>query len=132
VPNYEYECTQCAQRFEVWQSVGEEAPPCPECKSEVKKVFHVPRVIFKGSGFYVTDLRAEKEKSPSSGSTKASSADTADKPSSDKPGEARTTETKPGEAKSAESGSGSATNGAASSKSDATGTGSGSAPTTTK
>jgi putative FmdB family regulatory protein len=60
VPNYEYECKQCAHRFELWQSVGEDAPPCPECKSEVKKVFHVPRVIFKGSGFYVTDLRAEK------------------------------------------------------------------------
>jgi putative FmdB family regulatory protein len=60
VPNYEYECKQCAHRFELWQSVGEDAPPCPKCKSEVKKVFHVPRVIFKGSGFYVTDLRAEK------------------------------------------------------------------------
>ena len=60
MPNYEYECTQCAHRFELWQSVGEAAPPCPECESEVKKVFHVPRVIFKGSGFYVTDLRAEK------------------------------------------------------------------------
>jgi hypothetical protein len=27
----------------------------------VKKVFHPPRVHFKGSGFYLTDLRAEKE-----------------------------------------------------------------------
>ena len=60
MPNYEYECTQCAHRFEVWQSVGEDAPACENCRSEVKKVFHVPRVIFKGSGFYVTDLRAEK------------------------------------------------------------------------
>jgi putative FmdB family regulatory protein len=67
VPNYEYECTQCARRFEVWQSVGEAAPPCAECKGEVKKVFHVPRVIFKGSGFYVTDLRAEKGGNGASG-----------------------------------------------------------------
>jgi putative FmdB family regulatory protein len=61
VPNYEYECLQNAHRFEVWQPVGEAAPACPECGSQVKKIFHVPRVIFKGSGFYVTDLRSEKE-----------------------------------------------------------------------
>ena len=67
MPNYEYECTQCAHRFEVWQSVGEAAPACEQCQSEVKKVFHVPRVIFKGSGFYVTDLRAEKGGNSSTG-----------------------------------------------------------------
>lgn len=61
MPNYEYECTRDGYRFELWQPVGEAAPPCPECQSPTKKVFHVPRVIFKGSGFYVTDLRGEKE-----------------------------------------------------------------------
>ena len=61
VPNYEYECKACQKRFEIWQPVGEAAPECPSCASEVKKVFHPPRVIFKGSGFYVTDLRAEKD-----------------------------------------------------------------------
>lgn len=61
VPNYEYECVENAHRFEVWQPVGEAAPLCPECNSVVRKIFHVPRVIFKGSGFYVTDLRTEKE-----------------------------------------------------------------------
>lgn len=72
MPNYEYQCTQCARRFEIWQSVGEAAPDCPECGSRVKKVFHPPRVIFKGSGFYVTDLRAEKEKAKT-GSAKSES-----------------------------------------------------------
>jgi len=61
VPNYEYKCTQCDKVFELWQPVGEAAPPCPDCASQVKKVFHPPRVIFKGSGFYVTDLRAEND-----------------------------------------------------------------------
>lgn len=60
MPTYEYQCTQCKHQFDIWQSVGEAPPACPECGSEVKKIFHVPRVIFKGSGFYVTDLRAEK------------------------------------------------------------------------
>lgn len=73
VPNYEYKCVNCNHIFELWQNVGEAAPQCPECGSEVKKVFHPPRVIFKGSGFYVTDLRAEKEgKAGKSGETTAS------------------------------------------------------------
>ena len=78
VPNYEYKCVSCEHIFELWQNVGEAAPQCPECGSEVKKVFHPPRVIFKGSGFYVTDLRAEKEgksgKSSSAGESSAPSA----------------------------------------------------------
>ena len=69
MPNYEYRCTNCENQFEIWQEVGAAAPPCPECQSEVKKVFHPVRTIFKGSGFYVTDLRAEKGKA--AGSAKA-------------------------------------------------------------
>lgn len=110
MPNYEYECTQCAHRFEVWQSVGEDAPPCPECKSEVKKVFHVPRVIFKGSGFYVTDLRAEKGGNGSSAgkSTPGASEDKSSGTASEsaKPADTSSSESKGGDAKS-ESSSGS-------------------------
>ena len=60
MPNYEYQCTKDGSRFELWQEVGSPAPACPTCGAETKKVFHVPRVIFKGSGFYLTDTRAEK------------------------------------------------------------------------
>jgi putative FmdB family regulatory protein len=75
VPNYEYKCTQDGSRFEVWQEVGSEAPPCPTCGAPSKKVFSPPRVIFKGSGFYVTDLRAEKSggKSESGDSSESAS-----------------------------------------------------------
>lgn len=62
MPNYEYECTRDASRFELWQEVGSPPPSCPDCGAETKKIFHVPRVIFKGSGFYLTDLRAEQGK----------------------------------------------------------------------
>ncbi len=74
LPNYEYQCTACDHIFELWQPVGEAAPACPECGSAVKKVFHPPRVIFKGSGFYVTDLRAEKAASSNSSSGKSTPA----------------------------------------------------------
>lgn len=69
MPNYEYQCTQCDHRFEIWQPVGEAAPECPNCSGAVKKVFHPPRIHFKGSGFYVTDLRAEKDKSSKASAT---------------------------------------------------------------
>ncbi len=60
MPNYEYKCTQDGSRFELWQEVGTPAPPCPACGAPSKKVFSPPRVHFKGSGFYLTDLRAEQ------------------------------------------------------------------------
>jgi putative FmdB family regulatory protein len=76
LPNYEYKCTEDGSRFEIWQEVGAEAPPCPTCGAPTKKVFQPPRVIFKGSGFYLTDLRAEKSggqsKSDDSGSNLSS------------------------------------------------------------
>ena len=61
MPNYEYKCKECDNRFEIWQEVGAAAPACPECAGEVKKVLHAPKLHFKGSGFYVTDLRNEKK-----------------------------------------------------------------------
>ncbi len=77
MPTYEYQCTACDHRFDIWQQVGEAAPECPNCGGTVKKVFHPPRVHFKGSGFYVTDLRAEKEKS-STAATAAAKTDGAE------------------------------------------------------
>jgi putative FmdB family regulatory protein len=60
VPTYECSCPSCGHRFDIWQAVGSEAPACEKCASATKKVFQPPRVIFKGSGFYLTDKRAEQ------------------------------------------------------------------------
>jgi len=57
VPNYEYRCTKCENQFEIWQEVGADAPPCPQCEGEVQKIFHPVRTIYKGSGFYITDTK---------------------------------------------------------------------------
>jgi len=58
MPIYEYECTACRVRFERSQRVHD-APveTCPECGGATRRVFHPVGVIFKGSGFYVTDNR---------------------------------------------------------------------------
>jgi len=57
MPTYEYECKSCSHNFEVFQSMSD-APlkDCPECGKEVRRlIFGGTGVIFKGSGFYVTD-----------------------------------------------------------------------------
>ena len=97
VPNYEYKCTNDGSTFELWQEVGSSAPPCPDCGAPTKKVFQPPRVIFKGSGFYVTDKRAESggQKSQAAGDDKsgdksAAPAETSSETSSETKTEAKT------------------------------------------
>ncbi len=58
MPIYEYQCEDCGVRFERLQSMS--APSvaaCPECGGRVHRVISSVGVIFKGSGFYVTDNR---------------------------------------------------------------------------
>jgi putative FmdB family regulatory protein len=58
MPVYEYACTECGLRFERHQSFTDEPLEiCPECDGQVRRIIHPARVIFKGSGFYVTDNR---------------------------------------------------------------------------
>lgn len=58
MPVYEYECEQCGTHFERIQSVRDEPiHRCPECSGTVHKVFHPAGIIFKGSGWYITDSR---------------------------------------------------------------------------
>jgi putative FmdB family regulatory protein len=62
MPIYEYECKKCRSRFEKKQSFHDEpVAECPECNKKCKRVFSVGAVIYKGSGFYVTDYRKEKD-----------------------------------------------------------------------
>lgn len=59
MPTYEYECLTCGMHFESHQHFND--PPlqqCPECRGKVRRVFSPPAIVFKGSGFYVTDNRS--------------------------------------------------------------------------
>ncbi len=60
MPIYEYECEQCGVRFERLQRMAD-APltDCPECNGHVHRVMQPVGVIFKGSGFYVTDNKGK-------------------------------------------------------------------------
>jgi putative FmdB family regulatory protein len=58
MPLYEYECENCGRRFERLQSINAEpVRQCPECAGAVHKIFHAAGIIFKGSGWYITDSR---------------------------------------------------------------------------
>jgi len=58
MPIYEYACATCGHRFELRQRFSDEpVEECPECGSSVHRVFHPTGIIFKGSGWYITDSR---------------------------------------------------------------------------
>jgi len=97
MPTYEYKCTACGHAFEQFQSMS--AAPvkkCPQCgKSKVKRLLGTGAgIIFKGSGFYITDYRdssyKEKAKAESGAGTGGNSDGADSKP---------TTESKPAETK---------------------------------
>jgi putative FmdB family regulatory protein len=87
MPTYEYHCEKCGKDFEAFQSMRDEAfRTCPKelCrmskwgKGKVKRLLGTGAgIIFKGSGFYITDYRkpgyteaAKKEGGSSSGEAK--------------------------------------------------------------
>ena len=58
MPLYEYECKSCGIRFERMQHFSDEPlKDCPECGGSVHRVIQPVGIIFKGSGFYITDNR---------------------------------------------------------------------------
>lgn len=63
MPIYEYQCENCSCRFELKQSFSD-APTvtCPQCMSNAKRIFLPAPIIFKGSGFYTTDVKQTKDK----------------------------------------------------------------------
>jgi putative FmdB family regulatory protein len=84
MPTYEYRCHKCGI-FEIDQSINDKPlTNCPDCGAEIKRVISSAGIVFKGSGFYVTDQRKDKPKDES-------------KPKASKPAEKPKTENKPAE-----------------------------------
>ncbi len=78
MPIYEYVCDSCAYRFERKQSMKDEpVTTCERCGNSVTRLISSPAIMFKGSGWYVTDY-SDKLKPPTGSETPAP-------PSSEKP-----------------------------------------------
>lgn len=88
MPTYEYECAKCNKSFEISQSMKDDAlKVCPKDRCRMKtwgkgkvkrKITAGAGLIFKGSGFYITDYRSEgyKKKSESAKSESSSGGET--------------------------------------------------------
>jgi putative FmdB family regulatory protein len=58
MPTYEYVCPQCGI-FEQFHSITITIDHCPKCGKEVRRLIsRNQNIIFKGSGFHVTDNRS--------------------------------------------------------------------------
>jgi putative FmdB family regulatory protein len=95
MPTYEYECQKCGDHFDLYQSIKDEPiKKCPKCKGRVKRLLGTGAgLLFKGSGFYITDYRkpgykeAAKKDSAAPAATTATTAPA--KESSPKPAPAK-------------------------------------------
>ena len=119
MPTYQYRCTECGNELEAVQKFTDSAlTECPECTGQLRKVFNAVGVVFKGSGFYRTDSRADKKASvgassrKSEGGSESAEKKTADASSSDKStgGSEKKSDTSGGK-QPATSGTGSSSNG---------------------
>ncbi len=93
MPTYDYECDACHHKFELFQSINDPVQKkCPECKKlKLRRLFGTgAAIMFKGSGFYITDYRSDSYKKRAS----------EDKPSSSGEGKSESkSESKPAESK---------------------------------
>ena len=77
MPTYEYACPKCGHEFEQFQSMRDEPlKKCPKCgKTGVKRlVGGGAGLIFKGSGFYITDYKNKSGGKKEGGESKSSDA----------------------------------------------------------
>lgn len=86
MPLYDYQCRTCKTVTEVRHGFREtHEGVCPACGGELARVFNPAGILFKGSGFYITDSRKSdggSSSTPSTGSTStATSSDSGSKKS---------------------------------------------------
>lgn len=76
MPTYEYVCQKCNHAFEQFQSMND-APlkKCPQCKKAGLKrlIGGGAGLIFKGTGFYITDYKNKKQPGEKSGGSETTS-----------------------------------------------------------
>ena len=78
MPTYEYKCKKCGKIFDVFQKITDEPiKKCPDCGGDVIRLISGGvGIIFKGSGFYITDNKSSNRYTRSSKSKSTESSDT--------------------------------------------------------
>lgn len=104
MPQYTYRCNQCDHEFTVRQRmVDDPLTECPACGGDVRRVVTSVGVVFKGSGFYVTDNRTSRV---NGGKSSSSSKSNDSSSSSDSSSESKGSESKSSEKAASSSSSG--------------------------
>lgn len=65
MPTYDYICDDCKHEFEAFESIkADPQTTCPSCQKETlrRKIGAGAAILFKGSGFYLTDYRSDSYK----------------------------------------------------------------------
>ena len=87
MPVYSYQCDKCGARFDRKQKFTDKPlTRCPECKGPIRRLIQPAGIVFKGSGWYITDSKSSSTASVGLGKDKSST-------------ESKTTESKPAETK---------------------------------
>jgi putative FmdB family regulatory protein len=85
MPTYDYACTKCGHTFEAVQSM-KDAPlkKCPKCgRQSLKRLVGAGAgLIFKGTGFYITDYKKKSGQPEKSGGEKPAAGGSDKKPAS--------------------------------------------------
>jgi putative FmdB family regulatory protein len=110
MPTYQYHCTKCGHEFDKFQAMSDKPlATCPKelCgqkrwgKGKVKKLISAGAgLIFKGSGFYITDYRSEKYKEAAKKDAPATAASDSGKSGEAKSATPAKAETKPAKTES--------------------------------
>src|SRR5260370_38192377 len=93
MPTYEYRCPKCRHAFEKIQKISDNSrPKCPECGTRAERLISGGTgLVFKGSGFYITDYKRAGQKDgaeePSKADAKSEKPATTEAKSTDKPAE---------------------------------------------
>ncbi|HEY9085174.1 MAG TPA: FmdB family zinc ribbon protein [Candidatus Tyrphobacter sp.] len=97
MPLYDYRCTACGKVTEVRHGFEERfSGTCPACGGALQRVFNAAPILFKGSGFYVTDSRKKSADAAKSDAGKGDAAKSdAVKSDTSKPAEAAAKPGKP-------------------------------------
>jgi putative FmdB family regulatory protein len=73
MPTYSYRCSACANEFDQFQRFTDEPlTECPTCGGGIRRVIQPVGVVFKGSGWYITDNRPKDSDSGGSSSSSSS------------------------------------------------------------
>lgn len=99
MPTYEYQCKQCGHQLEELQSFTEASlVRCPNCNTDnlARILSSGSGLIFKGSGFYLTDYKKENKKPESTDDKpKEKSSDEKETPTPPTSSETKPSDTKP-------------------------------------